>query len=405
MVCVVLLLRLLVLLVALFVAPGSTLNNIDVVSSSKPQFLFHSVMLSPLPPPDTAEGRETIVIMHGLLGSAKNFHNVAKLLQKAIPSVDIVVFDLRSHGRSFANLGDLHFDYNLMAADVIHSLQKLKLHDNCPLHVVGHSMGGKVAAATCLLSQRDHPAIDIRSVALLDISPVQYSADEFTDVLAALDFLEGTVGIDRQGSGDSDGDGGGATHGRRLLLPREEVVAGIGRAFPEARDEAFRLFLQSNLVQVAIKKEKEEQQQQQEGRRKVKGDSTGSTGAWSWRFSVPGISRSRRALLDWPLLSSSSSSSASASASPSGEGDNTQQPQQPQQPQQQFRRPVLLLKGGDSSLVKSVHLDSVQRQFPLFSLQVVKGAGHWLHVEKPAETVEKIVQFIRDARAWHDDKE
>ena len=66
---------------------------------------------------------------------------------------------------------------------------------------------------------------------------------------------------------------------------------------------------------------------------------------------------------------------------------------------------MLLLKGGDSSLVKSVHLDSVQRQFPLFSLQVVKGAGHWLHVEKPAETVEKIVQFIRDARAWHDDKE
>jgi esterase len=66
---------------------------------------------------------------------------------------------------------------------------------------------------------------------------------------------------------------------------------------------------------------------------------------------------------------------------------------------------VLLLKGGDSSFVRSAHLDSVKLQFPLFSLQVVKDAGHWLHAEKPAKTVEMIVQFIRDARAWHDDNE
>ena len=286
----------------------------------KSHFLYHSVMLAAKPPPPGPA--TSIVILHGLLGNAKNFQSLVKLLHKEMGHMDIVVIDLLSHGRSKV-LGDFQLDYRSMAEDVLHTCRKLKMPK---VHLIGHSMGGKVTAAACLDEQSD---VDILSATLLDISPVKYSENkEFKEVMHTIDFLE-TV-----------------TEGITDSTSKADLTKAIEETFD---DKDFRLFLGSNLV---------------EGKNELQ-----------WRFSVKGIARSRQSLLDWD------------------ERDVTP-----------FDRPMFLLKGGESSFVKTSHLEAVKQQFPLYNLQSMKGIGHWLHAEAPVKTAAAIVNFLQAATKWHEKK-
>ena len=294
------------------------------VMSLRPAYLLANTAL--MRPESQPGNGETIVMMHGLLGNARNIMSIAKLLQKTTKA-DIVVFDLPSHGQSRV-LGDLELEYREMAEDIIFSMKRLGL-DKRPVHLIGHSMGGKVAAATSLLSERR--GVDVRSATILDISPIEYSADEFDEVFKALDFLEETHGDMEAG-----------------LINKGDVTKLIDSNFD---DKGFSLFLQSNLV--VCERTKNIQ----------------------WKFSVPGIVQSRENILKWPFESTES-----------------------------FERPILIYKGGDSHFVKTSHLERVRQNFPLFTLQSLKGAGHWLHAEKPEETAEKIAEFIAAAQIWHEQR-
>lgn len=47
-----------------------------------------------------------------------------------------------------------------------------------------------------------------------------------------------------------------------------------------------------------------------------------------------------------------------------------------------FNGPVLFLKGEDSAYIQDKHWDEIRRLFPAAELQIIEGAGHWLHAEK-----------------------
>ncbi len=127
-----------------------------------------------------------LVILHGLFGSSKNWQSHARRFGRHFATYCI---DLRNHGESF------HADemtYPAMSADVVALLDELGL-ESC--HLLGHSMGGKVAMMLAL----DHPGRVERLIAG-DIAPVAYSHhyDDLIDPILALplDAIESRVQAD-----------------------------------------------------------------------------------------------------------------------------------------------------------------------------------------------------------------
>lgn len=77
-----------------------------------------------------------LLILHGLFGFSDNWNSQAKALSLYFK---VITVDLRNHGRS--PWDDVH-SYQVMADDVIETLDMLNIDI---VHVIGHSMGGKVA--------------------------------------------------------------------------------------------------------------------------------------------------------------------------------------------------------------------------------------------------------------------
>jgi esterase len=98
-----------------------------------------------------------LVFLHGFLGSGDNFWPQAQALQDRYRCW---LFDLPGHGRS-PHLA--HYSMGTLAEGVFESLQGLGLG---PVRLVGHSLGGKVAARLAQL----HPQA-LERVVLADITP------------------------------------------------------------------------------------------------------------------------------------------------------------------------------------------------------------------------------------------
>ena len=108
---------------------------------------------------------EPLLILHGLLGSSRNFQGFAKALSGRLHRPRrIIIPDLRNHGDSPHARS---MSYISMAADVVALLDTLGIEKSC---IIGHSMGGKVAAALAL-NYKDR----VESIGILDIAPVDYS--------------------------------------------------------------------------------------------------------------------------------------------------------------------------------------------------------------------------------------
>lgn len=124
---------------------------------------------------DTGGAGEPLVVVHGLLGSADNWRSHLKAWQA---HRRVIAVDLRNHGRSphVAGMG-----YAEMAADVLTLLDRLGVER---AHLLGHSMGGKVAISLARLA----PA-RVSSLIVADIAPVAYGHGHDT-VFAALRRVE-----------------------------------------------------------------------------------------------------------------------------------------------------------------------------------------------------------------------
>ena len=79
---------------------------------------------------------EPLVILHGFIGSSDNWHTLA---QKLGEQFLVLVPDLRNHGRS-PHATELSIP--AMAADILELLDEQGLER---VHLLGHSLGGKVA--------------------------------------------------------------------------------------------------------------------------------------------------------------------------------------------------------------------------------------------------------------------
>jgi len=117
---------------------------------------------------------QPLLILHGLFGSGRNWHSIARKLEQ-----DFLVFtiDLRNHGGSPHRPG---MDYLDMAADVLALMDSLDL---TTASILGHSMGGKVAMSLAL-SRPER----ISRLIVVDIAPVNYPHD-FRAIFAAMTSL------------------------------------------------------------------------------------------------------------------------------------------------------------------------------------------------------------------------
>lgn len=101
-----------------------------------------------------------LVILHGLFGTLENWGSHIKNLSQQF---EVIAVDLRNHGRSS------HSDamsYPLMADDLLQLFDDLKINKT---HLLGHSMGGKVAMQFAL-SHADR----VEKLMVADIAPVTY---------------------------------------------------------------------------------------------------------------------------------------------------------------------------------------------------------------------------------------
>jgi esterase len=101
-----------------------------------------------------------LIILHGLYGSSDNWISIARALSD---SFEVIIPDLRNHGKS--PWSD-HHDYPSMVEDI---LQLIDLLGYNKVHLLGHSMGGKVA----MFFANDYPD-RMASLSVVDISPFAY---------------------------------------------------------------------------------------------------------------------------------------------------------------------------------------------------------------------------------------
>lgn len=127
---------------------------------------------------DPATGRLPLVLVHGLFGSAINWHGIARRLAEDRP---VLVPDLRNHGRSPWNP---RMDYRDMAADLA---ALLDAEGVLRAHLVGHSMGGKAVMWLALTH-----AERVESLVVADIAPMAYATRHgaLVRALAALPLAE-----------------------------------------------------------------------------------------------------------------------------------------------------------------------------------------------------------------------
>ncbi len=119
---------------------------------------------------------EPLVLLHGLFGSGDNWFGVAPKLAE---NFHVFIPDLRNHGHSPHHA---EMDYPLMAADVEKFFAAQKIES---AHVIGHSMGGKVAMQFAL----DFPA-RVKRLVVVDMAPRAYKRahDHIFEVLLAVDL-------------------------------------------------------------------------------------------------------------------------------------------------------------------------------------------------------------------------
>ena len=117
-------------------------------------------------------GKPPLVIIHGLLGSSRNWQTVGAELSALR---HVFALDLRNHGMS-PHAED--HDFATLEADVLRWMDAQGL---ARVALMGHSMGGKLAMALAC-----HRPERVERLVSVDIAPRDYDASKFRGILDAM---------------------------------------------------------------------------------------------------------------------------------------------------------------------------------------------------------------------------
>ncbi len=118
--------------------------------------------------------KASLLILHGFFASSRNWRKIAENLSATF---HVYVLDIRNHGAS-PHHGTM--DYPAMAADVLRFLDAQNLRT---AHVLGHSMGGKIAMWLAL-----NHAECMNKLIVVDIAPKSYTHSFSTIIQALIDL-------------------------------------------------------------------------------------------------------------------------------------------------------------------------------------------------------------------------
>ncbi|MCC9625968.1 alpha/beta fold hydrolase [Thalassospira sp. MA62] len=250
------------------------------------------------------ENRETgtVVIVHGLFGQARNWTSIARRLGE---KYHVVTPDLRNHGRSG---WDMDMTYPAMAADLAELIGDVS--DN-PVHLVGHSMGGKASMALAL---SDNASL-VADLVVMDVAPVSYDHD-YTGYVRAM------RGVDFD-----------------AVSRRSEVENALSS---DVSDKGVRQFLAQNVVT-----DKE-------------------TGKMSWQVNIDAMANHLSDITGWPQDALAD----------------------------QYDGDTLFVAGANSHYIDPNNRDHVKSLFPKAAFTSIKGAGHWIHAEKPDAVLLTLSAFL-----------
>lgn len=121
---------------------------------------------------------EPVLILHGLFGMLDNWQTFSRYLSQ---KYSVYSIDLRNHGRSPHSDA---FDYPTLGDDII---EFITTHNLGRIHLIGHSLGGKVAMQVAL----SHPD-SIDHLMIVDMAPKAYASghDEIIDALLSIQPAE-----------------------------------------------------------------------------------------------------------------------------------------------------------------------------------------------------------------------
>jgi len=98
--------------------------------------------------------KNTIILIHGVGSSAYLYNKTAGLLQKATQA-EIYAIDLRGHGQSGGNIGDVNYinQYADDLADIVRAIREEK--PNGKITIAGHSMGGGISLRYAMMQNKE----------------------------------------------------------------------------------------------------------------------------------------------------------------------------------------------------------------------------------------------------------
>ncbi len=117
---------------------------------------------------------EALIILHGVFGMSDNWQTLGKTWSQ---HYQVHLLDMRNHGRSPHSD---EFNYAVMSDDL---LEYMDDHNLKSAHILGHSMGGKIAMLFAVLNEER-----VRKLIIADIAPKLYPPHH-QDILEALHAL------------------------------------------------------------------------------------------------------------------------------------------------------------------------------------------------------------------------
>ncbi len=128
----------------------------------------------------------TALLIHGLFGDLDNLGQLARQLAS---DYRVIALDMRNHGHS---PHQATMSWAELTQDLLALLDQLAIP---AAHLIGHSLGGKLAMQFALR----HPARTL-SLVVVDVAPVAYAEARHEQVFAALQAVLNSDAADRKGA-------------------------------------------------------------------------------------------------------------------------------------------------------------------------------------------------------------